>query len=135
MYLFCRNDERRVPIIYESCDNGESWSKPLTHNIPFLSSKIYSGTLSDGRNYVVGNLDVERKTLAIFFSEPGEFVFTKAFLLQDGMSETIGNGIETWQYPCAYEADGNLYVLYSAGKKVDNVFKRGAVISVIPLDF
>ena len=98
VYIFCRNDALRVPIIYESDDNGETWSKPISHNIPFLSSKIYSGTLSNGRNYVVGN------------------------------------DIVNWQYPAACEADGNLYVIYTAGKTVDGIAKRGAAVSVIPVN-
>lgn len=67
IYAFCRNDARRVPIIYMSHDFGESWSGPFSHDIPFHASKIYSGTLSDGRNYVIGNLEPDRKKLAIFF--------------------------------------------------------------------
>lgn len=66
LYAFCRNDANDTAIVYTSDDFGETWSKPFSHNIPLASSKIYSGTLSDGRNYIIGNLDHERRKLAIF---------------------------------------------------------------------
>ena len=129
LYAFCRNDERHVPILYVSEDFGETWSAPMSHNIPFSSSKIYSGTLSDRRNYVIGNLEPGRSKLAIFFSEPCSMTFTKEVVLQDGFSEQFGFG-SMWHYPCAYESDGSLYVIYSANVTDSD---RGAVVSVIDL--
>ena len=49
LYLFNRNDKRRVPLVCVSRDFGESRSEAMSHDIPYISSKIYSGTLSDGR--------------------------------------------------------------------------------------
>jgi len=66
IYLFCRNDLRHIPIIYKSEDSGKTWSFPMSHDIPFSNSKIYSGTLSDGRNYVIGNIFSGRNKLAVF---------------------------------------------------------------------
>jgi len=133
IYGFCRNDERNVPILYVSEDNGESWSEPYSHDIPFGSSKIYSGTLSDGRNYVVGNILSNyhrRDKLAIFFSEKNSVKFTKGFLLQDGNIEGT-DYFGAWHYPCCCEHNGKLYVIYSANTGDGNT--RGAVVSVIDI--
>ena len=135
VYIFCRDDEVNVPLLYISRDNGEHWTKAIAYDIPFTSSKIYSGTLSNGRNYVIGNIwsgeewANSRSKLAIFFSKPGEFVFNEGYLLQDGVSGQFGYG-QMWHYPVAHEANGNLYVIYTAS--VQNP-KRGAVVSIIPV--
>ncbi len=131
VYMFARNDERDVPLLYVSEDHGETWSKPIAHDIPFSSSKIYAGTLADGRNYVIGNLLPDRSRLAVFFSAPGTMRFTEGFFLRDGFSETLGYGV-VWHYPCAWEADGKLYVAYTAGYDTSWV-RRGLTVSVIDL--
>ena len=137
IYGFCRNDGRDVPVVYISEDAGESWSQPYAHDLPMSPSKIYSGTLSDGRNYVVGNIHFDyadrykRNKLAIFFSRKGEMKFDKGFILQDGKrDESEFSG--TWHYPCCCEHDGRLYVIYSANTGDGNT--RGAVVSVIDLN-
>lgn len=127
--MFCRDDYRNVPLIYKSADSGESWSGPYSHDIPFSNSKIYSGTLKNGRNYVIGNLYPGRSKLAIFFTKPYEKSFSSGYILQNGKSNLLGYG-NTWHYPCAYEANGMLYVIYSA----DSDKGRGAVITAIPTE-
>ncbi len=129
--MFSRNDDRNVPIWYRSADFGETWSEPLTHNIPFASSKLYSGTLSDGRSYLIGNIRPHRSRLAIFFTEPGGEKFTKGFFLQDGYSEALGYG-GLWHYPCAYEDAGKLYVVYTDCRDGD-WSKRGLTMSVVDI--
>lgn len=131
IYMFCRDDERNVPLMYLSVDSGEHWSGPYAHDIPFSGSKIYSGTLQNGCNYVIGNLQPGRSRLAIFFSEPGTMRFTRGILLQDGFSEELRCG-ECWHYPAAYESDGRLYIIYTVN--MDSPGTRGAVLSVIELD-
>ncbi len=128
--IYCRNDKSNVPIMYISQDYGETWSKPIAHNIPFSNSKIYSGTLSNGRKYIIGNIYPERSKLAILFAEPDADIFTVGYTLQDGRSDTLGYGGEQWSYPVAYEYEGNLYVIYSAVSEDG----RGAAMSVIPID-
>lgn len=130
MYAFCRNDARNVPVIYLSEDLGETWSKPFSHNILFSASKIYSGTLSDGRHYVIGNLEPNRNKLAIFFSEHNTMNFTKGVILQDGFSNEFGFG-DVWHYPSACEYDGKLYIIYTANINSGN--NRGAIISIIDI--
>lgn len=132
VYMFCRNDYSSVPLVYISEDACESW-KLYANDIPFSASKIYSGTLSDGRNYVIGNLLPDREKLAIFFSEKGEMRFNKGFLLADKKSFMDYNGRQ-WSYPVAYESDGKLYVIYTAAIDLYGQESRGAVVSVINID-
>lgn len=125
---FAKDDYRKIPLVYISDDNGETWSKPYSHNIPLQDTKIYSGTLSDGRNYIIGNIQPNREKLAIFFSEPGSMKFIKGFVLQDAASEKSATG---YHYPVAYESNRKLYVIYTVN--YETWLKRGAAISVIDL--
>lgn len=132
-WIFCRNDQRNVPIVYTSDDSCAHFSGPLTHDIPFSSSKIYSGTLSDGRNYVIGNTDRSRTRLALFVSEPGSMEFTRGYVLQDGPCPELGCGW-MWHYPVACEADGNLYIICTINTDVGTIGRRrGAVLFTVPL--
>ena len=68
LYMFSRNDQRRVPLVYKSKDFGETWSEVLSHDIPYISSKLYAGNLSDGRKYLIANIDeFDRSRLAVYF--------------------------------------------------------------------
>ena len=129
--MFVRNDRNRVPLLYISKDNGEHWSHPIVHDIPFAASKTYSGVLSNGRKYVIGNIAPDRGNLAIFLTDQGKDVFNRAFLIQKKVpwGEFCGR---QWSYPVAHEADGKLYVIYSAETNDPSV--RGALLSVIPID-
>lgn len=130
IYMFSRNDKRSIPLIYISEDNGESWSEPYSHDIPFSASKIYSGTLSNKRNYVIANMQPDRQNLAIFFSEAGSMKFTKGYLIQSGYSESLGHGT-SWHYPCACESNGKLYIAYTTN--YETFIKRGLTLSVIDI--
>ena len=131
VYMFCRNDNRHVPIMYISEDNGETWSEPMAINIPFIHSKIYSGTLSDGRNYVVGNvLNIDRTKLAIYFSEKGSMHFNDAILLTDGAISEFPDA-KAWHYPCAVESNGELKIICSLSYENDS---RGAALITVPIN-
>lgn len=139
IYMFCRNDERLIPLLYRSDDLGEHWSGPIQHDIPFIDSKIYCGTLSDGRNYIIGNIfcsdrdsNWNREHLAIFFSEPHTMNFKKGFLLRDGEDRQL-HLYPQWSYPSACEADGKLYIVYSMVAQKDNQSVRGAMMSIVDL--
>lgn len=128
IYMFCRNDEQLIPLLYRSDDLGEHWTGPFQHNIPFINSKIYSGTLSDGRNYVIGNIfcpdrdsSWNREHLAIFFSEPHSMNFSKGFFLRDGEDRNL-QLFPQWSYPAACEANGKLYVIQWSRKKKIKAF-------------
>lgn len=132
VYMFCRNDHSIVPIVYVSKDNCETW-EIFSQDIPFSSSKIYAGTLSDGRNYVIGNIMPDRRKLAIFFAEKGTMKFDKGFLLADNKFYKDYNGVQ-WSYPTAYEYDGKLYVIYSGTIDMFDQDCRGAMLAVIDLE-
>ena len=136
--MFCRNDHLNVPLLYRSADNGETWTGPIAHDIPFVNSKIYAGTLSDGRNYVIGNISTDelspygpgsRSKLALFLSEPGKTVFTKGWLLRDGYDPERDLHPQ-WSYPAAYEDKGRLYIIYTMVTQ-PSPEQRGAMMSIV----
>lgn len=130
IYMFCRNDRRRVPLVYISEDYGESWVGPYAHDIPCENSKIYSGTLADGRNYLIANLaESKRSKLAIFFSKPGTMIFNKTLLLKDGADSTFPDAT-CWHYPVAIQANKKLMIICTVS--MDNS-SRGAVLITLPL--
>ncbi len=139
--IFSRNDHRHVPIFYRSYDYGENWGKVMEHDIPFADSKIYSGTLADNRNYIIGNivspeipdgLFERRSKLALFISEPGTLEFKRNFLLRDGYDPVLDLHPQ-WSYPAAYEWERKLYIIYTMSADGDQSH-RGAMLSIIDLD-
>ena len=132
LYMFCRNDQRKVPLVYVSHDLGESWSPAFSHDIPYVSSKIYTGTLSDGRHYLIANIDQwNRSRLAVYFSEPGKICFDKRLILFDGSLPDIPETTTASHYPAAWEADGKLYCI--ATLNYENFTRRGSVLYCIDL--
>ena len=112
LYMFSRNDQRKVPLVYLSKDMGETWSAACAHDIPYVSSKIYCGTLSDGRHYMVCNTDkFSRAQLTIYFTSDSSPVFTDRFILYDTDEPFWG----AMHYPAACESDGFLYIIATKG--------------------
>ncbi len=109
LYMFSRDDLRRVPLVYVSGDMGETWDTVHEHNIPFSASKIYGGTLSDGRNYLIGCLTEQRKELVLFLSEKGTMRFTDALLLADASMQSG----TAFHYPFAHDDGETLYIVYT----------------------
>ena len=123
IYMFCRNDERRVPLVYLSEDLGETWTGPYSHDLPLVNSKIYTGVLSDGRAYLLGNIDVfDRSRLALYLTAPGSMKFEKRLLLRDG-------GLAA-HYPAAVEVEGALKVIYTVNREGA---RRGAEMASVDL--
>ena len=113
----------------------------MEHDIPFADSKIYSGTLADNRNYIIGNivspespdgLFERRSKLALFISEPGRLEFKRNFLLRDGYDPVLDLHPQ-WSYPAAYEWERKLYIIYTMSADGDQSH-RGAMLSIIDLD-
>ena len=124
--MFCRDDERRVPLLYTSDDWGETWAGPWAHEIPFSSSKLYAGTLSTGQHYIIGNRQPDRKALMLLYTRPGESRFSGGLLLRHEPDAAS-------HYPAACEMDGKLCVIYSANAPGENSV-RGAGLEIVPLE-
>lgn len=119
--------EQQNPLVYKSPDFGTTWSLSNEINFPFAgASKITCGVLSDGRDYVIGNVQgFGRNKLIIGFRNKGSETFSKAYLLQDGENTKL-NASPEWSYPSACELENKLYVIYTSGKKA-------SALSIIPL--
>lgn len=130
LYMFNRNDRRKVPLVYISSDFGETWSCAHSHDIPYVASKIYAGDLSDGRHYLIANIDeFDRSKLSIYFTEKESRTFTKRMILFDkGKEETKATAVH---YPAAYESDGKLYITATRNYEWSI---RGAVFFCIDLN-
>lgn len=130
LYMFNRNDQRRVPIVYTSSDLGESWSRASSHDIPYVSSKIYAGNLSDGRNYLISNDDnFDRSKLDIYISDKNSKMFNKKITLFDKNKTGIINAVAC-HYPCAYESNGKLFIIATLSYKSA---QRGALLFILNL--
>ncbi len=136
LHMFVRNDNRRVPLVYSSLDCGESWSALASHDIPFISSKIYAGNLSDDRKYVVANVYDPalhdkayhlRTRLALYFTERGERNFSKVIYLDN---DTVNLGTSATHYPAACEYNGKLFVIASVNYEGRG---RGAALFAVDL--
>jgi hypothetical protein len=132
LYLFNRNDRRKVPLVYVSRDFGESWSEAMSHDIPYVSSKIYSGMLSDGRFYLIANTEnSDRSKLVLYVSEKGRLKFTDQKILIDcGYS---ADDMKRCHYPAAVESGGKLYIIATADYAGEELRGRGAVLFTLDL--
>lgn len=133
LYLFNRNDQRRVPLVYTSADMGESWSQAASHDIPYVNSKIYAGTLSDGRHYLIANVDnFDRSKLSVFFTAKNSIIFEEELTLFECECEI--DGMIKCYYPSAVESDGTLYIIATAEYKSDELKGSGALLFKLGLD-
>jgi len=132
LYMFNRNDKRRVPLVYTSTDYGESWSKLTAHDIPYVNSKIYAGELSDGRYYLIANIDrFDRTRLVAYFSSGSELKFTKKVTLID--CDKTATDVKRCHYPAAVESNGKLYVIATAEYQGSERLYRGSVLFTLDL--
>lgn len=130
--IFCRNDLREVPLLYQSQDYGESWKGPFSIDIPFSNSKIYSGTLSNNVNFVIGNIN-QRNRLTIFFSKPGTLNFTTGYDIRNGYDPVL-NLYPQFSYPVACEMNGALFIIYTMTTQEGQNNIRGAMLTKVPID-
>lgn len=132
LYLFNRNDRRKVPLVYVSRDFGESWSEAMAHDIPYRGTKIYSGMLSDGRFYLIANADrSNRSKLVLYVSEKNEVKFTRQKVLID--CEVSDDDMKQCHYPAAVESGGKLYIIATADYAGEELRGRGAVLFTLEL--
>lgn len=126
LLAFVRNDSGNG-LIYTGDPTGRMWSAPHTANMRLGSSKMYAGTLSTGQRYLLFTTPTEgyRELLTLAVGKPGATTFSRVFQIHDGPDASLGVGPE-WSYPCAVEADGNLYVGYTSEK-------HHAMLATIPV--
>lgn len=107
----------------ESCDRGESWSRPALTNMPDSRAKQSAGNLPDGTAFLVNapNGGRERIPLAVTLSSDGR-CFDRAFLLRGRRDlqplRTQGTFKRPgYSYPKSTIWNGHLYVGYAANKE------------------
>jgi hypothetical protein len=124
---FVRNDGGK-PILFESLDEGRTWSLPIKHNLPIGAAKIYAGTLSTGQRFILYNYSTEgyRELLVLAVSRAHEPEFSRMWRIHDGHSKELNVGPE-WSYPCAIEAFGKLHIVCTSEK-------RHCVLTSIPME-
>ncbi len=132
VFAFVRNDTGPA-WVFSSDDFGRTWSSPQ-HFAPMSvgNSKLFAGTLSDGRRYLIYNEDrgyFERSLLVVAFTAPGESQYSKVYKLFDGVEPAFDRGSK-WFYPCAVEQDGFLFVACTLQEPSD---QRSAVLAKIPV--
>lgn len=105
-------------LISKSTDNGQTWSGLEESNFPAAQSKMYTGVLENGENYLVFNVAGRgyRDTLAIAV---GKDKFERIYVIRDGFdAPPLYWGNNEWCYPYAYEdrEQHKLYVVYAKDK-------------------
>ena len=94
-----------------STDQGQTWSQPVPTNFPDATAKFYDLKTSHGYYVLVNNGNpAGRNPLTLSISKDG-LVYTQMAVL-----DIPGSG--TFQYPHAFEHDGNIFVLFSRNKRV-----------------
>ncbi len=132
LYLFNRNDRRKVPLVYISKDFGDSWSQAMAHDIPYVNSKIYAGNLSCGKTFLIANTyRYDRSKLALYIGDKDKPIFTKSIVLMDCKTEK--ENIIKCHYPAATEDNGKLYIVATADYAGEELYGRGAVLFTIDL--
>ena len=125
-------------LVSESTDYGKTWAPFKVGNLPMATSKPYTGTLSDGRHYLICSISADggtsRRPLTIALTRPGEMSFSSLYVIRhasgDGLPDS--SSVSALSYPYAVEQDGKLYVGYSnsGGRRGNN---NSAELAVIPL--
>ena len=104
----------------------------MGHDIPYRSSKIYSGTLSDGRFYLIANADrSNRSKLVLYVSERDKLKFTRQKMLID--CAVSDDDMTKCHYPAAVEYNGWLHIIATADYRGDDIKGRGAVLFSVDL--
>lgn len=129
---FVRNDEG-PSYIFESKDYGESWSGPFRNPMSVGNSKLFAGELSNGKKYLIYNEDrgyFQRTLLVIAVADAGSDRYGRVYKILEDECEELGRG-SIWFYPCAFEAEGYLYVACTL-QEADDI--RSAIVTKIPVE-
>ncbi len=99
--------------------DGKAFPPAVRTDVPDSPSKAVSGTLPDGRIYLVGNQSVGRDPLTISLSRDG-VTFDRAAAIRHGAPKVRHRGRAKgpgFQYPSAVVVGDALWVIYSIGKE------------------
>lgn len=129
---------RPTALVSSSHDFGRTWTTMAESNLPMAASKPYSGILSTGQRYLIGNTtadnDNRRWPLTIAVSKPHENQFDRVYRIRAAIHDGPGESKAKCglSYPYAVEHDGNLYVGYSNnGGRGGN--RNSAELAIIPV--
>ena len=134
LYMFNRNDRKRVPLVYLSKDWGESWSPLLCHDIPYINSKIYTGSLSNHKNFLIANeyvKDSKRSRLVAYFTDKDTMEFNKRLVLTDYPLDPQQGEPYACHYPAVCESNGKLYIIASIDYQGVG---RGAILLIVNIE-
>jgi hypothetical protein len=115
-----RHGSQAVSLVAISEDCGRTWTPSRPGNLPMVTSKPYTGTLSTGQNYLICTTTADsgrrRSPLTIALSRPGQRELSRIFVIRHALFPAgPGESHEraALAYPYAIEHDGKLYVGYS----------------------
>ena len=132
--LTCRPSWSESPMVAHiatSGDGGLTWSPLSATDTRIVTAKPFTGTLSDGRRYLVSTVTSDggarRSPLMIAWSRPNATDYSFAAAVR-----TCGSTVSL-SYPSAVERNGMLYIGYSdnGGRSGTNV--NSAELAVVPL--
>jgi hypothetical protein len=106
-------------IYAATSEDGASFAPAIRTSIPDAPSKSVSGTLPDGRIYLVGNQSIGRDPLVISLSRDG-VVFDRAAAIRAGAPRVRIRGRAKgpgFQYPAVTIVGDALWAIYSIGKE------------------
>ena len=124
LIAYVRSNSDRKVFTSKSLDFGITWSDMEKTDIEAIPSKLYAGVLSDGRRYLIRNIDTlengeksnQRKTLSISFFEGDKNALGREYIVRNGFEEEKYRYAPQWSYPYAVEENGFLYVVYTKHK-------------------
>ncbi|MCL4202268.1 MAG: exo-alpha-sialidase [Pirellulaceae bacterium] len=115
-----RHGNQAVALVATSDDFGRTWTPSRPGNLPMVTSKPYTGTLSTGQHYLIATTTADsgrrRSPLTIAVSRPGQRELSRVFVIRHALfPEGPGESHEraALAYPYAVEHGGRLYVGYS----------------------
>ncbi len=115
-----------------SDDGGRTWSAPEDTGLPVAPSKMYGGTLPDGRQFLLFNeltAARDRSRLVLALGSTDEYRFERVWLLADGFNGTLNAG-PFWHYPCACTANGCLYVSCTVSDAGGSAVRHAALFTI-----
>lgn len=106
LYALVRNNTRKVPLLYQSHNGGETWDGAYSHDIPISEANHCSGTLTNGCSYIIGSLSPSKRNLSLFISNNEEFIFFKGNVI-------LSQNNKNFEYTtsCSCENNNKIFVL------------------------